>query len=116
MIIDHFFGTKEKVVLRGPGAFLTPTFTFLFGRLAHVVDHRKARDSQPEVLTPAPEVLQGQLRPLVIRDDVLAERAAEFKSLWVELNVYERHPERLSADDADLRGLLERARVLLEDV
>ncbi|MCX4386478.1 hypothetical protein OG777_05985 [Micromonospora peucetia] len=97
-------------------AGLGAAFTFLFDRLANLIDRKPSEHAEP-----APEVtdecnlLDSQLEPLTPRMDILEQRRPEFLALAGSLGTYHRNPERVRPDDGELIRQLSQLRALLEE-
>ncbi|GIL30804.1 hypothetical protein [Actinocatenispora comari] len=99
-------------------ATISPTFTFLYGRLTALLDRGKRDatvESTPEEID-TPGVLEGQLEPLIVDEAMLSERWHDLQVLAATLGSYERNPERISADDDDLIASLNSLRLALEAI
>jgi hypothetical protein len=99
-------------------ATISPTFTFLYGRLTALLDRGKrdtTTESAPEAID-TPGVLEGQLEPLVVDEAALSERWHDLQMLAARLGSYERNPERINAEDGDLIAGLNSLRLILEEI
>ncbi|MBP2477731.1 hypothetical protein JOF53_006603 [Crossiella equi] len=101
------------------GAAVAPVFTFLFGRLASLLDNRASRTGKnapaqetEQIETPA--VVHGVLKPLQVNDEQLQQRLGELEVLAGSLGVYDRNPDRLQVEDVKLLENMGRLRDHLE--
>ncbi|WP_157099561.1 hypothetical protein [Microbispora sp. ATCC PTA-5024] len=95
------------------GAALNQAFGFLFGRLAHLLDNRGNKSSEPEQVE-TPEVVEGNLEPVQTDVEALEKYINELEALSGALGVYQRNPERIRSEDQNLLSRLGRLRQLLE--
>ncbi|MFB7738474.1 hypothetical protein ACFC08_29635 [Streptomyces sp. NPDC056112] len=95
------------------GAGLPATYTFLYQRLANVLDRRGTPEPEPDL----PPTLQGNLQmPLVADAQQLARRQTELMQLRDALNPYQRGAVPIDSTDEPLLRTLGRLRSLLEEV
>ncbi|MFF1810777.1 hypothetical protein ACFVXW_16880 [Streptomyces sp. NPDC058251] len=95
------------------GAGLPATYTFLYQRLAHLLDRRGTPEPEPQV----PPTLQGEVQlPLVADAQQLARRQPELMQLRDALNPYQRGAVPIDSTDEPLLRTLGRLRGFLEEV
>jgi hypothetical protein len=100
---------------------LSGAFAFLLGRLGRALDsHHDGGNTDLSVESAAEvdpqRVLQGEWQPVDPDAQAVEAQLSQLRELAGALGSYERHPERVSTDDAALLEELSRLRTVLETV